>query len=371
MSPKIWGRLCAVAEVLLVSKPLVAPWTDSAKNLVHTLLTQATGNHHFNCFVPKGGHLPLAHATCESIYADAGNYAPGLGQNMRVFWRLMRPDSQSIYHFFFAPNPRTNRMARLALMFKGKKVIHTVVSQPKGDVPWFADVHVTLSEHTQKRLIQAGAKDVRLIQPGIVDLPPLSAEEKAKVRRAVQLPADKPVVLFAGDLVAGGGAEVLADAVLRLSKEVIVAFACRDKGEGHKEMRAQLSAKLGRRSFWLGQVHDMPALAGAVDLQCLPATNLWGKMDLPMVLIESLSRGVPVITTQVPPLNELGNEQQGVIHVSPGDPDQLAARIESLLVDKAALTKLGELARLSTIERFSAQRMVAAYDQLYTELANE
>ncbi len=360
-----------MAEVLLVSKPLAAPWTDSAKNLVHTLVTQATGHHQFHCFVPQNGHLPLPHVTCESIYANAGSYAPGLGQNMRVFWRLMRPDNQSVYHFFFAPNPRTNRMARLALMFKGKKVIHTVVSQPKSKVPWFADVHVTLSEHTQERLIHAGAKDVRLIRPGIVDLPPLNAQEKAKARRAVQLPQEGPIVLFAGDLVPGGGAEVLANAVLQLNSKVSVAFACRDKGEGHESMRRELSARLGRRAHWLGQVDDMPALVGAVDLQCLPATNLWGKMDLPMVLIESLSRGVPVITTQVPPLSELGNQEQGVIHVSPGDPDQLATRIESMLVDKPALLRLSEAARSSAFERFSAQRMVEAYDRLYSELAHE
>jgi glycosyltransferase involved in cell wall biosynthesis len=361
-----------VAEVLLVSKPLAAPWTDSAKNLVHTLVTQATGLHHFHCFVPSGGHLPLPNVTCEAIYASAGAYAPGIGQNMRVFRRLMRADTQSIYHFFFAANPRTNRMIKWALMLKGKrKLIHTVLSQPSGNVPWFADVHVTLSEHTRERLIQSGARDVRLIRPGIVHLDPLTPEEKAKARRRDGLPEKGAVVLFAGDLVAGGGAEVMANVALRLKREITVAFACRDKGEGHQQRRIELAAKLGRRVHWLGQVADMPTLAGAVDLQCLPATNLWGKMDLPMVLIEGMCRGVPAMITRVPPLAELGGEEDGVIHVAPGDPDQMAAKIEALLADRESLLRLSKAAGSRATARFSAQAMVTAYDQLYTELSHE
>ena len=367
MSPRPSAPSCAVAEVLLVTKPLVPPWTDGAKNLARDLVTHATGRHRFRCLVPWGAEPPGPASTGERIYAAPGAYSPALADGLRVLARLCLPDRVPLYHFFFAPNPRTNRVAAAVLGVKRRRVVHTVVSRPTGTVRWFADVHVALSEATARALRAAGAPDVRVIRPGIPWAAPPSPEERAAGRAAFELPRDARVVLFAGDLVPGGGADVLADAVLRVP-DVLAVFACRPKGQGHEARRKALAERLGSRARFLGEVDDMGRLVAAADVHCLAATDLHAKMDLPMVVLESLRAAVPVVVAAAPPLSELGGEAEGVIQVAPDDPVALAAALRALFDVPDRRWALGEAGWRHVIRAFDAARMAHEYETLYDEL---
>lgn len=366
-SVPLYQQVCAVAEVLLVSKPVAPPWTDGAKNLVRHLITNSSGRHKFRCMVPKGQHPPGANSIAEGIYSDAGHYSPGISQNLRVLWRLAKPDKTPIYHFFFAPNPRTNQVASALFKLKNRKVVHTVVSEPNGNPPWFADVHVALSERTREKLVASGAPDVRLIRPGIPMPKPITEEQKHKTRTQLGFNAHQPLVLFAGDLTEHGGSEVLANAV-KLAPSAQFIFACRPKGLGHAERQKVLEQKLGNKALWLGEIDYMDQLVASVDLQCLPATDLSAKMDLPMVLMEGMANGVPAIISDVQPLSELGTETAGVITTPPNNSTELAAAIESIVQNPDRHRQLGTAAQKYAKEHFSAKSMANKYELLYDEL---
>lgn len=345
-----------MAEVLLVSKPLAPPWTDGAKNLVRDLCEHTT-RHRFRCLVPKGVDAPGGHIA-EPIYGSSGDYAPALVDNLKVLARLARPrrDDADIFHFFFAPNPRTSVAAAAMMRFRRKPTVHTVVSRPNGKAPLFADIHVALSEHTAWTLKNLGAKDVRVIRPGIPETPPTLDGSRKTLRERLELP-DRPLVLFPGDLIEGGGAPLFAE-VARSSEAFHPVFACRPKGEGHERLEARLRAEV-RDATWLGEVSDMPALLAAVDAVCLPATNLLGKMDIPMVLLEALRLGRPVVVSNHPPLSEL--DQPGVMRVEP--------RVEALRPALEALMA-ADHAPPTLAPQYSVTAMAAAYEALYDELAN-
>lgn len=359
-----------MADVLLVSKPLAPPWTDGAVNLVRDLVTHASGRHRLRCMVPRGAPPPAPGVIAEPVYSAAGSWRPGRKQSLEVLRRLVRPDRADIYHFFFAPNPRTNRVARAVLRAKRRRrVIHTVASRPNGVVrTWFAEVHVALSEATAELLRSMGAPGVRLIRPGIARDGGVTPD-RAEVRREHGLPPKAPLVLFPGDMVKGGGGDLLAEALLRLRHPLGV-YAHRPKGPDHAAHTARLQARLGRRAHWVGVVRDLPRLMSACDVVCLPATDLLAKMDVPLVLLEALRAGVPVMVADVPPLDELGGEAGGVVRVPPEAGD-LAQALDALLNDTARREALAQAGRQAAGERWDVAHMSAAYEALYDELEQD
>lgn len=79
---------------------------------------------------------------------------------------------------------------------------------------------------------------------------------------------------------------------------------------------------------WRGFQSDIPAELAQMDLFVLP--SLFGE-GLPMVILESMSAGVPVVSTSVEGIPEAVRDGQEGIIVTPGDADDLARGIQRVL----------------------------------------
>ena len=88
---------------------------------------------------------------------------------------------------------------------------------------------------------------------------------------------------------------------------------------------------------YLGSVprRQLLGLLKTTDVACLPSRD----EALPMFILESLALGVPVVTTSVGEIGQLG-ETQGVA-LSDGDPSDIAARLDELLGDREKRTEWG------------------------------
>jgi glycosyltransferase involved in cell wall biosynthesis len=256
--------------------------------------------------------------------------------------RLLRQDRTALTHFFCAPNPRTCQAARMALRLHPRATLQTVCSIPlsfeQPDQLLFADRVVVLSRHTRDQFIAHGvpAGRLELIPPGI-RLPAFpSPERRLAARRAMGLPEDRPVIIFPGDLQFSGAARTVARAVpLLRDLSPVVIFACRPKQEAslleERRLRSELAhsgvASLVRH---MGEVPDMLELLRACDLCLLPAESLYAKMDYPLVLLEALALGLPIVVADTPPLSELLDEPVGRA-VPPNEPEALARACRDLL----------------------------------------
>jgi glycosyltransferase involved in cell wall biosynthesis len=81
---------------------------------------------------------------------------------------------------------------------------------------------------------------------------------------------------------------------------------------------------------------DLLGVLRSARVACLPSRD----EALPMFVLESLALGVPVVTTPVGEIDQLG-EEQGVALVD-GDPAGLAARLGDLLADPAQCSAWGQ-----------------------------
>jgi glycosyltransferase involved in cell wall biosynthesis len=369
-----------VSSVLVVSKPFAPPWRDSSKNLARELVRAVT-DVNFRVLAPPGARVPLAHVEVEPVYRHAGRFEPGLAQNLRVLGRLLQPAQADLIHFFFAPSGRTARAARLALALPGRRVptVQTLCSLPVDGAAvrpgLFADAVVVLSAHAQQRLAAEGVGGVHVIPPAVRAAPAITPARRQRLRRLLGL-LDGPVVLFAGDLEPARGAATLIDALPALRAalpEVQVVIAARAKTPASRAHELELRRRVNQQGTascvrFVGEVRHMRAWLCAADLQVLAARSLEKKMDYPLVLLEGLARGLPVVIGDRPPLSELLARAPGAGRaVSPDDAEALAHAVASLLDDSTALGAARDAARLGA-RAFDPRAMAASYLRLYRTL---
>jgi glycosyltransferase involved in cell wall biosynthesis len=141
-------------------------------------------------------------------------------------------------------------------------------------------------------------------------------------------------------------------------------------GEG--ERRADLEALAGRlgiaeRTMFAGYRPDARDLLPALDVTCLTSVQ----ETFPIAPLESLEAGVPVVMTDCGDMGRFIDE--GVTgHLVPvGDSTALAERVCELLEDPATRARMGQAGRAQVAERFSLDRTISSYEELFTELSGE
>jgi colanic acid/amylovoran biosynthesis glycosyltransferase len=171
--------------------------------------------------------------------------------------------------------------------------------------------------------------------------------------------ADEPLtILCIGTLHEVKGQSILVEAC-RILRDRGITVRCRLIGDGEDERRlrdqiaaAQLEAIVtldGRRTR-----DQVIAALGDADLLVTPSVAASdGKREgIPVVLMEAMSCGLPVVASRLSGIPELvGNEVEGLL-VPPGDAGALASAIERLRDDPALRARLGAAARRRIEQEF-------------------
>lgn len=365
-----------MAEVLFVSKPVEPPWNDSSKNLARDLASAM--RHHTPVLLGRAGAPAVGpRARNEALLGDgATGFAPALSEKAKLFARLARA-KEPIAHFFFAPNVLTSNAGRVVTRTRRIATVHTVCSEPRREVDLrtvlFADVNVVLSRTTEGRLRAAGlaAERVRRIAPSVPMLELPAPDQRRGFRRDFGLPRDPFLVVYPGDLEFGRGAVTILEAVASMREDVVLAMACRTKTQAATEQEARLrslATTLGAadRVFWMGETRRIHQLLACADLVALPTDTLYAKMDLPLVLLESMALAVPTIVSAETAASELA-EGGGALAVR-CDVEEVASTIRRVATDAALATALGRVGRAKVADVHSPEAMAAAYESLYDHL---
>ncbi len=113
---------------------------------------------------------------------------------------------------------------------------------------------------------------------------------------------------------------------------------------------------------WAGFARDIDSELARMDLFVLP--SLFGE-GLPMVVLEAMSAGLPVVASAVPGVPEAVRDGVEGLLVEPANAAALAAAIERLVSGEASWTKLGSGALRRHAECFSDARMAADVARVY------
>lgn len=162
-----------------------------------------------------------------------------------------------------------------------------------------------------------------------------------------------PVLLSVGRLMPDKGQRILIEALASLRAEGFE-FRARLVGDGpdRDRLRTQIeAARLADCVELMGKVgqDDLPAMYRESDLFVLPSFA----EGIPVVLMEAMACGVPVISSAVMGVGELVAHGTTGRLVHPGRPDLLAAAIRAALTDRETTVAMAETARRRVAEEFT------------------
>jgi phosphatidylinositol alpha-1,6-mannosyltransferase len=191
-------------------------------------------------------------------------------------------------------------------------------------------------------------------------------ESHLAIRQALGIGEQVPLFVYPGDLETSSGARSVAAAAPLLAKQLgaVTVFAYRKKSPRAVDIARSLEQELGPVARFTHSVPDVLALIAGSSGILFPVDDLWGKVDLPIVLLESMALGVPVVALDWGPLSDLG----AVHFVRSADPASLLSAAARLIRDADYRTDLIRRQKSEVERRFSAPVVAERYERLYLEL---
>ncbi|UCD44667.1 MAG: N-acetyl-alpha-D-glucosaminyl L-malate synthase BshA [Candidatus Bathyarchaeota archaeon] len=104
-------------------------------------------------------------------------------------------------------------------------------------------------------------------------------------------------------------------------------------------------------------------------LRCSDAVVLCSETEsAPLTLLEGMSCGLPVVATEVGGIPEIVEDGVNGFLVQPKHPEAIAQRILELSEDGALRRRLGEAARRTVLERYTSERVLSQYEEIYEKV---
>jgi glycosyltransferase involved in cell wall biosynthesis len=187
--------------------------------------------------------------------------------------------------------------------------------------------------------------------------------KSAGLREKLGFRMEELVLLVAGRLEPQKGHSVLLKAlpqVRRVFPNVRTVFA--GEGELLPQLQGQLT-ELGLQGVvdFVGFQSNMEEWFGVADITVLPSFY----EGLPLVAIESLAAGTPVVATAVDGTPEIVIHERTGLTVPPGAPEELATAICTLLADPGLRAQFGSAGRAWVEEEFSQEKQIKRTEDLY------
>jgi glycosyltransferase involved in cell wall biosynthesis len=355
-----------LSALLVTSHPVAPPW-DSADKHVAAAILRHPGDVALTYFGRAGHRRGVDAGRRLPLLSRRGK--PGTLEQLQalLIGTSLQP-AFDVVHAIVTVGPGFGRLVRawrLVPPALRPPLVHTVPGVGSPAAFAVRDERTTVvafSERTATVLRDRGASDVVVIEPGIdLDAWPL-----------LEPPAPGPVrILFVGhDDPEGGLQTAIAGAAVAASHgtdvELLLALRTRPP-RGAATAASAARAAAARAGLDRVDVHgegaDVQGLLRRASVLVLPGTRLHGKADIPIVVLEALASGRPVVLGDLPEFVALGD---AVERVPAGDADSLAAAIRRVADPEPARRAAG---RRLVEERYSERAMAARYLDLYRQVA--
>lgn len=228
---------------------------------------------------------------------------------------------------------------------------------------------VCVSEEALLSFVRGGVPRTKLsvVRNGVK---PVKAQRtRQAVRIGLELAPKVPLVLTVGRLTPQKNHAMLVAAMQHVLARVPTAQLL-IVGDGRLRIELEQVVKThGLQSTvrMLGQRNDVADLLQAADLFVLPSEY----EGLPLVLLEAMAAGLPVVGTRVCGIRETINDGITGRLVELNDVVGLAQCIVELLDNRLLARQIGAAGRQHFAQDWSAERMIAEIDEVYQQLLSQ
>ena len=244
------------------------------------------------------------------------------------------------------------------------------------------DCYIALTEFARRKFIEAGLPMEKVVvKPNFVYPDPMavaamspSPNSPGGQRRSLQRgdgAGETPPLqyaLFVGRLSEEKGVRTLRAAWQRLGSRIPIEIV----GDG--PLRAEVEADAVRRGLssisfpgYLTPDHVRAAMKGA---RVLVFPSEWYE-GFPMTIAEAFACGVPVIASRLGAMQEIVEDGRTGLHFTPGDADDLAAKVEWAWTHPDEMQAMGRAARAEYEAKYTAERNYQMLMQIYERVTRE
>lgn len=223
------------------------------------------------------------------------------------------------------------------------------------------DVVSTISDTMAARLRQKGARKVVLF-PNWVDLKRILPDQDAgtRFRNRFDIPANVPVVLYAGSMGKKQGLEIVVEAACRQNDALFV--LCGD-GPAKAGLQALAGGRGNVRFLPLQPEERLNEMMNAATIHVLPQLPGAADLVMPSKLMAMLASGGVVVATASPE-SALGRAvlSAGGVVTEPEDVERLTISIRELLSDPGGRRQRALLARQYSEQHFDRDKTLSNFE---------
>ncbi len=322
-------------SVLWVRIP-VARWpTELLRNQVFAW-------HSFRWLREHGRQLDLIHVngfiTWAASDVNAAHFVHSTWLRSPVHTARLRRDLYGGYQWLYtALNARLERNA-----YRRAKVVVAVSEKIRNEL-------VEISVPGERVIVITNGVDLQEFRPGSTD------------RREPGLPEGVPLALFVGDIRTPRKNLGTILRSLVSVPELHLAVVGATTSSPYPQMARHLG--VSARVHFLDYRRDVPRLMRAADLFVFPSRY----EAFPLVLLEALASGLPVVTVPTAGAADLVGTECGVVVNDPNDVGAFAVALAGLVQYPEKRKRMGQAAR-ATAEHNSWQRMTEQYLRVYEKI---
>ena len=254
----------------------------------------------------------------------------------------------------------------------------------KGKILYFlylcADCYIGVSPVFKNSYLKSNLdlKNYHSIPNGVdtrIFCPPENEKEKQIIREKLGLPSELNIILFVGHFSKEKSALDLLNSWLILeekSKSALVFIGSSNSMNFEvdldvvNQLKSKSSEFINRNIFFVEKTDKVHEYYQASDIYILPSL----REGLPNTLLEAMSCGVTVISSQLPDITDwvIDDRIDGFLY-SPGNIDELNMLLKKILADESLRKKIGFNARQTIISRFDILFTAKKISSLYKKLS--
>jgi glycosyltransferase involved in cell wall biosynthesis len=302
---------------------------------------------------------------------------------------LIRREKIDIVH---THTVRSNLIGRMAAVLSGRRCVTHLHSPVKRD---FADqrrnrfndlvdsgtrsaasLYIAVSNSLREEMIREGMPEGKIVTVyNALDLK--SQESQAGINSGIRgrynIPTDAFVIVMVALLRPRKGPDLLIAAmkkvVERYPNTYLLVVGSDDMSEepgfGKKIRKLAVDLKIDDKIVFMGFRNDIPSVLKECNLMALPSRFGEG---LPMVILEAMAAGVPVLASSVEGVPEIIEDGINGFLVSPGNTEELADRIIFILNDPHLLQNVSEKAKRMVYSDFDGYQQAKKIEAIYRQV---
>jgi glycosyltransferase involved in cell wall biosynthesis len=226
------------------------------------------------------------------------------------------------------------------------------------------DIEVAVSDFTLEQLLMLPHADRQVRIYNGIDASQYSVGPDVTLPQSV---SRRPVVGFAGRLIAGKGADYLIEAIARVRQTDEVSLRIAGDGPERRQLETLVrDLSLEDEVSFLGWCDDVRGFWAECDIAAVPSAEFIE--SCPMTLLEAMTCGKPVVASRNGGLQELVVDGETGALATPCDPAALAELLRSYVRSDALRRTHGAASRALVEGRFRIRDCAESYLALFDEL---